>query len=239
MPSTQLEHCFQENFNYSHKNPYHQKLKDFEQFVLTDKEGEKFRGAWNQHFFKREQPVILEIGSGYGHFMLEYCQRYPEHHYVGLDYRFKRSYQLARKLSDFENKNFCFLRAKGERLQFLFAPEELDQIFFFFPDPWPKTRHHKKRLFQAAFLAQCEKALKKGGQLLVKTDHSGYFQWMLEHFAIYQKQSNQLKIIFQSSDLHSDSQACPHTVLKEIPTKFEKLFLSQGKKIKALVIEKL
>ena len=72
------------------------------------------------------------------------------------------------------------MRAKGERLQFLFDSSEIDRLFYFFPDPWRKTKHHKKRLFQAPFLDQAYKVLKPGGELLIKTDHDDYADWMSE-----------------------------------------------------------
>ena len=113
-------------------------------------------------------------------FMQAYCLEHPQYNFVGIDYRFKRSYALAKKLSELphEEKNFCLLRAKGERVAHIFGKNEVDRLFYFFPDPWPKTRHHKKRLFQAPFLEEVQKVLKPGGEICIKTDHDGYAEWM-------------------------------------------------------------
>ena len=219
------------DFKYTSTNPYHDRLKIFDDFVLRDDEGESLSGSWSQQAFQNEQPIAVEVGSGYGHFMMEYTQKFPEENFIGLDHRFKRSFQLAQKLSSLEHKNFRYLRARGERLQFLFSDNEVSKVFYFFPDPWPKTRHHKKRLFQKPFLDACHKILRPGGKIFVKTDHDGYFEWMLEHLA----NEDRYTLEMQTFDLREEY---PEHFLSSFVTKFEKIFLAKGIKIKALVLEK-
>lgn len=220
--------CFSENFEYSHENPYHEKLEEFSHFVLRDKEAETFPGKWNPHFFKREAPLHVEIGSGYGDFMASFCQQNPEINFVGMDYRFKRSYQVARKLSQLGVNNFCYLRAKGERLSFMFKENEVDVLYLFFPDPWPKARHHKKRLFQLRFLQQAYHVLKPGGRLLIKSDHDGLYEWMKVH--LNEVKSQLFHIEMETEDLYRHF---PQHFLSSFQTKFEKIFISQHVKIKA------
>ena len=83
-----VDHSFLENFKYKHRNPYHEKLEEFSEFVMRDEEAEVFRGKWNRDVFKRDAPVVVEVGSGYGHFMREYCEKNPDVNFVGIDYRF-------------------------------------------------------------------------------------------------------------------------------------------------------
>lgn len=225
-----VDKAFTESFQYSHDNPYHDKLEEFGEFVLRDHEAEENRGKWNETIFKREAPLCLEIGSGYGHFMMEFCENYPEFNYVGLDYRFKRSYALAKKLSRHPNKNFRYLRAKGERVNFMFEENELDRIFYFFPDPWPKKRHNKKRLFQLPFLEEAYKSLRPGGKIFVKTDHDGYAEWMEE----VMKEQDLFNVTLSTRDLRNEH---PDHFLASFKTKFEKIFIEQGIKIKAYVLE--
>lgn len=224
-----VDKAFTDSFKYTHDNPYHDKLKEFEEFVLRDHEAETNVGKWNQDIFKREAPLCLEIGSGYGHFMMEYCERFPEVNFVGLDYRFKRSYALAKKLSQHPNRNFKYLRAKGERINFMFEENELDRMFYFFPDPWPKARHNKKRLFQMPFLQAAYKVLGPGGTLYVKTDHDGYADWMEE---VMQNQ-DLFDVQLSTRDLRVTH---PDHFLASFQTKFEKIFISQGVNIKAYVL---
>jgi len=228
------EHTYKPEFKYTHDNPYHDKLSEFADFVLRDEEAEKNPGGWNKNIFKRVAPLCIEIGSGYGDFMAEYCTKYAEDNFVGMDYRFKRSFGVAKKLSKLPFQNFKFLRAKGERIEFMFASGEVDKVFYFFPDPWPKKRHHKKRLFQEPFLAACHKTLKSQGELLIKTDNDQYFAWMLEHFETYNETHKHFTVELKSFDLKADF---PEHFLSSFETKFEKIFLNQGIKIKALVLK--
>lgn len=223
--------CYQKDFKYTHKNPYHDKLAVFDSFVLRDEAAETNVGKWHEHFGNKN-PLEVEIGTGYGDFMLEYCQKNSGVNFIGLDHRFKRSFSVAQKLDKLEHKNFRYLRARGERLGFMFDESEVQSVFYFFPDPWPKKRHHKKRLFQKPFLDDCHKVLKPGGILFVKTDHDGYFQWMLDEL----REEKRFEILLQSRDLRAEY---PEHFLSQFATKFEKIFLSQGTLIKSVVLKNL
>ncbi|MFT6069552.1 MAG: tRNA (guanine-N7-)-methyltransferase [Bacteriovoracaceae bacterium] len=226
-----LDHSFNKGFEYTHKNPYHERLAGFSDFVLRDEEAEEFQGKWNTELFKREAPLVVEIGSGYGQFMREYCQDFPEHNYVGMDYRFKRSFELAKKLKNLNLDHMKYLRAKGERLGFLFGENEIDSLLYFFPDPWPKARHKKKRLFQSHFLPIVHKALKPGGKMFIKTDHDDYANHMQEVI----DGSELFDVELATKDLRSefkDHFLCQYT------TKFEKIFIKQNQPIKAFVLTK-
>ncbi|PIP93439.1 MAG: tRNA (guanosine(46)-N7)-methyltransferase TrmB [Bdellovibrio sp. CG12_big_fil_rev_8_21_14_0_65_39_13] len=220
------DNIFKQGFKYTHDNPYHEKLGEFSDFVFRDDEAETFKGKWNSEVFKRNGPLIVEIGSGYGEFMMEYCLKNPHVNFVGMDMRFKRTFYLAKKIADHPSKYFRYLRARGERIQFLFEENEVDELLYFFPDPWPKTRHWKKRLFQQPFMINARKVLKPGGKLLVKTDHDGYAEWMWEEI-----QKNDLfELKMKTGDLY---QEYPDHFLASQQTKFEKIFIGQGTKIKA------
>jgi tRNA (guanine-N7-)-methyltransferase len=224
------DRAFTNEFEYSHDNPYHNRLEDFNEFVLRDTEGESFQGKWNKDVFKRDGELAVEIGSGYGQFMIEYTQQYKNVNFIGIDHRFKRSFTLAKKLATLENKSFRYLRARGERLSHLFNENELDKVFYFFPDPWPKARHNKKRLFQETFLNMAHNVLKNKGQILIKTDHDEYFDWMVD---VAQK-DNRFNCLFKSYDLREEN---PEHFLASFITKFERIFLDKGIKIKAMVLE--
>lgn len=120
-------------------NPYLQRLDEFDHFVFKNEESEIYRNCWRSQVFQNQFPLHVEIGSGAGHFMYDYCQKHSFHNFIGLDYRFKRSYRLAKKMSALETQNFRYLRAWGERLAYVFGEDELDALYYFFPDPWPKN----------------------------------------------------------------------------------------------------
>ena len=224
--------CFKEDFKYTHNNPYHDRLAVFDEFVLKDDEGENHRGKWSHDIFKNDKPLEVEIGTGYGHFMMSYTQENPDINFIGLDHRFKRSFHLAEKLSKLDTKNFRYLRARGERLGFLFGDQEVSRIFYFFPDPWPKKRHHKKRLFQKRFMEEAHRVLTKDGSIFIKTDHDGYFEWMLEEL----EDQNLFKIEMKTFDLREE---LPEHFMASFVTKFEKIFIDKGIKIKAMVLSKI
>lgn len=217
---------YSDEFKYTTKNPYSDKLDNFKDFVYRDHEAEEMQGKWNSEAFKREGPLYLEIGTGFGHFMMEFSEKNPDVNFIGLDYRFKRSFSLARKLADHPTKNFKYLRGKGERIHFLFEENELDKIFYFFPDPWPKNRHLKKRLFQEPFLNEAYKVLKPGGRILIKTDHDGY----AEHMKEVMEKNEQFDVVMSTDRLRDEH---PDHFLASFSTKFEKIFLKKGIKIKA------
>ena len=225
------EHTYNREFEYTHDNPYHNKFGKFSNYILRDKEGEDLKGLWNKKLFKRDAPLFLEIGSGYGHFMMEFCEENPDINFVGLDYRFKRSYNLAKKLSASTFNNYAYLRAKGERACFLFEKNELDKIFYFFPDPWPKNKHRKKRLFQPHFLDHAYEVLRPGGEFLIKTDHDEYAEWMKK---VIDGHSHKFSILLESKDLRTEY---PDNFLTQHKTKFEKIFIAKNQKIKAFILK--
>ncbi len=232
-----VDYSYRPDFIYKTRNPYSEKISVYDSFVCRDDIAEGHRGKWNQEVFKRELPLHVEIGTGFGHFMHEYCSKNPELNFVGLDYRFKRSFELAQKLEKIKIKNFRYLRAKGERLGFLFDKQEIDTLFYFFPDPWPKAKHRKKRLFQERFLKIAHSVLKPEGTFYIKTDHDGYYEWMDEVIKIYHenKDNPPFEIKLNTTDLKGEH---PEHFLSSFETKFEKIFLKKGIRIKALELVK-
>ena len=223
-----MDLTYSKKFVYRHGNPYHGRLEEFGSFVLRDHEGESFAGYW-QKVFGKKGLLCVEIGHGYGHFMMEYCAAHPDVNFIGIDYRFKRSFNLAKKLNRHPMKNFRFLRARAERLGILFARGEVDELFCFFPDPWPKARHNKRRILQKPFLQACHHVLKPKGKIYIKTDHDAYADWIEEEI----KTSNLFEICLATRNLWTEY---PDHFLTGFKTKFEKIFLAQKQTIKAYVL---
>ncbi|KAA8967515.1 tRNA (guanosine(46)-N7)-methyltransferase TrmB [Mycobacterium sp.] len=128
-------------------------------------------GLW----FGREAPLVLEIGCGTGTSTLAMAQCEPDVNVVTVDV-YRRG--LAQLLCAIEREAVGNLRLiRGDAvdvLERLIAPAALTGVRVFFPDPWPKTRHHKRRLLQPATVGLIADRLRPGGVLHVATDHTGY-----------------------------------------------------------------
>ena len=121
----------------------------------------------------------LEIGCGHGHFLAAYAAAHPEKFCIGVDLLTKRIERGNRKRDRQGLANLDFIKAEaGELLAAIPAALRLAEIFFLFPDPWPKTRHHKNRLIQTALLDRLSTLSLPGKtRLHFRTDHADYFTW--------------------------------------------------------------
>jgi len=138
--------------------------------------------SWTS-LFDNQNPVELEIGSGKGTFLTEQAKARPDVNFFGIEW----ANWFFRYASDRLRRNGC-TNARMIRAEALFFLREfvsdasLSVLHVYFPDPWPKARHHKRRLVQPPFLQQVERVLKVGGRLQVVTDHQGYFEENIDPF---------------------------------------------------------
>src|SRR5690242_7747957 len=131
---------------------------------------------WSE-LFGRDAPVELEIGMGKGTFLTDQAKARPDVNFFGIEWA--RWYW--RYASDRLRRNKCLnaRTVRTEALYFLaeFVPDaSLSVLHVYFPDPWPKARHHKRRLIQEPFVRQVQRVLVPGGRLQVVTDHQDYFE---------------------------------------------------------------
>jgi tRNA (guanine-N7-)-methyltransferase len=134
--------------------------------------------------FREPVGITLEIGSGHGHYLAAYAEAHPEEVCVGIDIVTKRVKKGESKRDKRGLEHLMFIKA--EALEFLDALPEfvtLDKIFILFPDPWPKKRHWKNRVVQQPLLDKLAARTKPGAMLYLRTDHTGYFDWMKEEVA--------------------------------------------------------
>lgn len=131
--------------------------------------------------FPLAQPVEIEIGTGDGSFLLQYAGLHPERNFLGIERLMGRIRKLDRKGRRGGLTNLRVMRIEaGYFVQYLLPPASVEVFHIYFPDPWPKKRHHKNRLLQAPFVALLARALKPGGMLYLRTDNTGYFTQMQE-----------------------------------------------------------
>ena len=133
--------------------------------------------------FPAKQPLELELGCGDGSFTLQYALAHPDRNIVALERLLGRITKLDRKGHRAGLKNLRLLRAEAAYvLEYLLPPGTLNAIHVYFPDPWPKKRHHKNRLISEPLPSLAKRLLKTDGVVYLRTDNVEYFEQMLEVF---------------------------------------------------------
>ncbi len=134
-----------------------------------------------QQFFGNAHPVELEVGSGRGLFLMNAGLTQPERNFVGIECDFKEGKRAAERLRKRKMPNARMLGADGKLvLAEYVVPGSLAGVHIYFPDPWWKRRHHRRRLFTNAFLDQVARVLEPGGLLHAWTDVAEYFEMMVK-----------------------------------------------------------
>lgn len=126
--------------------------------------------------------ILFEAGCGHGHWLASYAEAHPEQRCVGIDLiswriRKGRDKQAKRGLS-----NLHFYKAElGEFLEVLPDTIRFDLTILLFPDPWPKAKHHRRRMVQPAFLSEVARRTERGGCFCFRSDDLPYYEWTVEH----------------------------------------------------------
>jgi tRNA (guanine-N7-)-methyltransferase len=131
---------------------------------------------WSE-LFGNDNPVELEIGTGKGTFLTDQAMKSPQTNFFGIEW----ARWFWRYASDRLRRSNCTnartIRAEANFFLTEFVPDAtLSVLHIYFPDPWPKARHHKRRLIQPKFMPLVQRVLKPGGKLQIVTDHQGYFE---------------------------------------------------------------
>jgi tRNA (guanine-N7-)-methyltransferase len=141
--------------------------------------------------FGNTNPVEIEIGIGKGTFITEQAKTRPDTNFLGIEW----ARWFWRYSSDRLRRNQCHnaRTVRAEAIYFLteFIPAaSISVLHIYFPDPWPKKRHHKRRLIQEKFMQIVQRILQPAGRLQIVTDHADYFE-QIEQVV----KSSQLKIV--------------------------------------------
>ncbi|MDJ0851461.1 MAG: tRNA (guanosine(46)-N7)-methyltransferase TrmB [Myxococcota bacterium] len=119
-------------------------------------------------------PLVVDIGFGRGEFLLALAEKQPEVAFLGVEVSFKRVLKMARRLAKTALGNVRLVEGRAEEAVAHLPEASVDVAWVNFPDPWPKKRHHRRRLLQPDFVAQLCRRLVPGGVLNVATDHKAY-----------------------------------------------------------------
>ena len=196
---------------------------------------EDYKGKWNS-LFKEKKPLHIELGCGKGSFISKLAVNHPENNYIAIDLvdamlgLAKRNIEAVYGEAKREVDNVYLTRYDIERVLNIFDKEDnIECIYINFCNPWPRGKHHKKRLTHTRQLEKYREFLKDGGEIYFKTDDDALFTDSLTYF-----EGCGFRILDKTYDLESRPD-----FWNNIMTEHEKMFMEQGIKIKALKAQKM
>ena len=180
--------------------------------------------------FGRLAPVHVEIGSGKGTFLLACARANPDVNILGIEWANKYCRHAVDRLGRWSIENVKLIRTDAATfIADFFVDESVDCFHIYFPDPWPKKRHHKRRLIWPKNLKQFHRCLNKDGSIRIATDHAEYFQHMQTVFAE-----------FANKFAQGTFEPNPGTEPGELTgTNFERKYIKQKRPIYATVLKKI
>ncbi|TVZ56272.1 tRNA (guanine-N(7)-)-methyltransferase [Lutibacter sp. Hel_I_33_5] len=128
-----------------------------------------YKGKWHS-FFKNDNPIVLELGCGKGEYTIALAEKNPEKNFIGIDIKGARFWRGAKTAIENDMKNVAFIRTQIELVDYIFAENEVDEIWITFPDPQIKYQRTKHRMTNATFLKRYHHILKENGIMNLKTD---------------------------------------------------------------------
>ena len=137
-----------------------------------------------QTLFPKSQPIVMEIGYGMGEATWQIAKADPSTNYLGVEVHMPGVGKLMARLDEYELTNVRLIeRDVFEVFYYMVKDSSLDGVHLFFPDPWPKKRHFKRRIVNERFLNDVHAKLKPGGYLHIATDWVPYAEWIKEVFS--------------------------------------------------------
>ena len=177
--------------------------------------------------FGRTAPKVLEIGFGMGETTAAIAREHPENDYLGIEVHTPGVGSLLKRIADLHLENVRIVQHDAvEVLEHMIAPAVLAGVHLFFPDPWPKKRHHKRRLIQPPFVALLASRMKRGTTVHTCTDWEEYAQQMLQVLSADRALENTASGYAERPDTRPE-------------TKFERRGLDLGHRVWDLVFRKI
>ena len=182
------------------------------------------KGRWNE-IFGNSNPIYIEIGMGKGKFIIENAIKYPNINFIGIE---KFDSVLAKSLPKIPDglTNLLIIRLDALNIDSIFD-KEVDRIYLNFSDPWPKTRHHLRRLTSKVFLSKYDFIFKNECSIYQRTDNRDLYIYSLMRFSQYG-----YKLYDISFDLHTTTEE------ELITTEYEDKFSGNGMPIYSVVARK-
>lgn len=192
-------------------------LQEHSEYVIL--EPEKVRGNW-QSVFGNDNPIHIEVGSGKGAFITGMALQNPDINYIGIDIQVSVLSYALDKVIESQAPNVRLLLVDGSSLTNYFNDGEISLLYLNFSDPWPKTKHEKRRLTYKSFLDTYRQILPENGEIHFKTDNRGLFEYSLSSMSQYGMVLNHVWLDLHASDYEGN-----------VMTEYEAKFSSMGQVI--------
>ncbi|NQU41332.1 MAG: methyltransferase domain-containing protein [Lentisphaerae bacterium] len=174
-------------------------------------------------FANPSRPLCVDVGCGKGRYLAAVARHNSNKNFLGIDRQLSRLRRVSRKLVREELHHVRLIQAEAAHAIHELLPDASVAIYtLFFPDPWPKRRHHRRRLFSPAFLGDIYRTLRPDGRIHVATDHLDYFR--------------AISTLFGAETRFGPIE--PLVLTPDEQTDFELLFVAQGKPIGRASYEK-
>ncbi|MHA1539407.1 MAG: tRNA (guanosine(46)-N7)-methyltransferase TrmB [Alphaproteobacteria bacterium] len=185
--------------------------------IVLEENGEKI---FPQDLFVSNPPEVwLEIGFGAGEHLINMARKFPQHGFIGCEPFINGVASMTKQLHEHQIENIRFFPDDMRLLLAQVPNASFEKIFVLFADPWPKKRHHKRRIINPENLALFERLLKKGGELQIATDHDHYLGWIEKELSLYKAFKIEERVTWTNAAEHPDWW---------IPTRYEEKALEKG-----------
>jgi tRNA (guanine-N7-)-methyltransferase len=179
--------------------------------------------------FGRACPVHIEIGTGKGTFLLNQARAQPGNNFLGIEWARKYYRYAVDRIGRWGLTNVRIIRTDAAAFLADFIPDNsVDCFHIYFPDPWPKKRHHKRRFICPANLEHLVRCLKTGGQLKIATDHADYFEQIKTVLATWNEKLQEIDFLPTAG-----AEAC-----EWVGTNFERKYLKDQRPIYTIAVKK-
>lgn len=204
------------------------KLKDYENISLDI---EKLTGIVDfENVFGRRKPVHIEIGSGKGTFLVSEASTSLEVDFIGIEWARKYYRRTVDRMGRKGLTNVRVLRTEAASfIEKNIADKSVDCFHVYFPDPWPKRSHHRRRFICVRNITQMLRCLKPGGTINIATDHKEYFEWMKKEFASFDGQVQQIDFVKPAGAKENEL----------VGTNYERKYIKEKRNINTIAFKKL
>ncbi len=180
--------------------------------------------------FGRACPVHIEVGAGKGTFLLNQARAHPGDNFLGIEWARKYYRYAVDRIGRWGLTNVRIIRTDAAAFLADFVPDNSVECFhIYFPDPWPKKRHHKRRFICPANLEHLVRCLKTGGQLKIATDHADYFEQIKTVLAARNETLQEIDFLPTAG-----AESC-----EWVGTNFERKYLKDQRPIYTLAVRKV